>query len=171
VDSRARFEALYRAHAGAVSAYARRRMDVATADDLVSDVFLVAWRRLDDVPADPLPWLLGIARRLAANTRRGNARRLALAQRLVGRTPAAVHEPSLPNDRDSDALQALRRLPERDREVLMLVAWDGLDRRQAAAVLGISVGTFAVRLHRARQRFANALAANDPCGEEAEVLP
>jgi RNA polymerase sigma-70 factor (ECF subfamily) len=70
-------------HAGFVLAYARRRTDSATADDVVADVFLTAWRRLADVPSDPLPWLLGIARRILANRRRGEARTAALHHRLA----------------------------------------------------------------------------------------
>jgi RNA polymerase sigma-70 factor, ECF subfamily len=69
VDDRARFEDLYSAHAGGLLGFARRRLGASEADDLVADVFLVAWRRLGDVPGDPLPWLLGVARRVLANRR------------------------------------------------------------------------------------------------------
>jgi len=72
--SREEFEQLYRQHAGAVLAYARRRTMQAVADDVVADVFLIAWRRVDDVPAERLPWLLGVARRVLANQRRGEYR-------------------------------------------------------------------------------------------------
>ena len=156
VDARERFEALYAAHAGAVRAYARRRIDASAADDIVADVFLIAWRRLDEVPAEQLPWLLGVARRVLANRRRGDARRAALRGRLEGeRLAGGEPEPALP---DSEVVRALRSLNERDREVLLLIAWDGLDRRQAAAALGIGMGAFAVRLHRARRRLEKVLA-------------
>jgi RNA polymerase sigma-70 factor (ECF subfamily) len=59
------------------------------------------------------------------------------------------------------ALAVLDRLPAMDREVLTLVAWDGLDGKQAAEALGISRLSFAVRLHRARKRLAAGLAAED----------
>ncbi len=72
--SRVQFEQLYRQHAGAVLAYARRRTTQEAADDAVAEVFLIAWRRVDDVPAEPLPWLLGVARRVLANQRRGERR-------------------------------------------------------------------------------------------------
>lgn len=66
VDPEARFEDLYRSHAPRVMAYVLRRTEPAQADDVVADVFLVAWRRLDRVPAEPLPWLLGVARKQLA---------------------------------------------------------------------------------------------------------
>jgi RNA polymerase sigma-70 factor (ECF subfamily) len=167
VESRARFEALYRAHAGAVLAYARRRTDGATADDVVADVFLTAWRRLADVPSDPLPWLLGIARRILANRRRGEARSAALHHRL-----ARTAQPQASDDRrggsfDEGVESALRALSDRDREILLLVAWDGLEPARAARALGVRPGTFAVRLHRARRRLAKLLA--DPDANDNEI--
>jgi DNA-directed RNA polymerase specialized sigma24 family protein len=66
-----------------------------------------------------------------------------------------------PIDRESAVLRALRSLSERDQELLLLVAWDGLEREQASIVLGVTRGAFAVRLHRARRRFARALAVED----------
>ncbi len=87
--ARGRLEALYAEHAAAVHAYARRRTDPASAEDLVAETFLVAWRRLDRVPADALPWLYATAGRLLANHRRGEARRAALVAR-AGRERAFV---------------------------------------------------------------------------------
>jgi RNA polymerase sigma-70 factor (ECF subfamily) len=84
-----RFEALYREHYAAVLAYARRRIP-GRADDVVSETFLVAWRRLDDVPSDGLPWLYGVARRVVADVRRSAGRQQALAERL-----AEVHVPAV----------------------------------------------------------------------------
>jgi len=161
MEPRERFEELYAAHAGVVRAYARRRMDAAAADDLVAEVFLALWRRLDELPTDPLPWLLGVARRLAANRRRAEIRRGRLAERLSRSEAVASHDSSVLVDLDSEVLRALRSLSTRDQEVLMLVAWDGLDRRHAAAVLGMTPGAFAVRLHRARRRFLRALASRN----------
>ena len=89
VEPEARFEAIYRAYADAVHAYARRRTAVAAADDVVSETFLVVWRRLPDVPDAPLPWLLGIARRVLANRRRSESRNEALTHRLAGTEPLA----------------------------------------------------------------------------------
>lgn len=95
---------------------------------------------LDDVPGDALPWLLGVARRVLANRRRSENRGVALRARIRSEQSAGGGVIATP-DADSPALRALWSLSERDQEVLMLAAWDGLDRGQAAAVLGISSGT------------------------------
>jgi RNA polymerase sigma-70 factor, ECF subfamily len=144
VDPSARFEALYRAHAGAVRTYVRHRSDAQSADDVVADVFVVAWRRLDDVPKDPLPWLLGVARRTLANRRRSVARDLALKGRIVLERSADVAQ-----ERDDAVLRALGALREPDREALLLVGWEGLEPAQAAVVLGVRANTFSARLYRA----------------------
>jgi RNA polymerase sigma factor (sigma-70 family) len=130
------------------------------ADDVVSETFLVAWRRLDDAPASPLPWLIGIARNVRLNARRGARRQAALAERLSREdSNAPVEQPSP----DGDLVRAaLASLSERDREVLLLSAWDDLDRDAIAAVLGCSKANVGVRLHRARRRFAAALGAANP---------
>jgi RNA polymerase sigma-70 factor, ECF subfamily len=157
MDGQARFEALYREHAGAVRRYVRRRWDAASTDDVVADVFVVAWRRLGDVPDDPLPWLLGVARRVLANRYRGGARESALAQRM--RCEQLRTRPSAEVDQPESGVvwRALSELSDRDREVLLLVAWEGLSSARAARVVGVSANTFAVRLYRARRRFARAL--------------
>lgn len=165
MSRRGRFEGLYRAHAGAVLAYALRRTDSATADDVMADVFLLAWRRLDEVPHDALPFLLGAARRVLANRRRGDTRRAALHERLV--EGAAVTPHGQPHgERDDRAMRALAGLAPADREVLLLTAWEGLEPARAARVLGVRPGTLAVRLHRARRRFARMLAAQDAAGAD-----
>lgn len=135
-----------------VLAYALRRTDRATAEDVVAETFVIAWRRLADVPEAPLPWLIGVARRVLANQRRGERRREALAGRLRSQPVAPIDVPG-----DGAAAAALAALSERDREALLLHAWEGLSNAEAAVVLGCSVNAFAVRLHRARERFARAL--------------
>jgi DNA-directed RNA polymerase specialized sigma24 family protein len=88
MDDDARIESLYRAHASSVPAYARRRLaSPARADDIVSDVFLVVWRRLDEVPGEPRPWRYGVARRALANRRRGEHRMTALRGRITSERP------------------------------------------------------------------------------------
>jgi RNA polymerase sigma-70 factor, ECF subfamily len=163
-----RFEAVFRAHHRAVLRYALRRTDPTTADEVVSETFLVCWRRLDDVPDDPLPWLLGTARRCLANLRRSTNRSEALVAR-------AIRMDRAPEGRDpSDVLgsseivrAAFAELSEPDREALRLVAWDGLDIAAGAQVLGCTRAAFAVRLHRARKRLKARLAA----GEDAPHRP
>lgn len=156
---RDRFEAIYRVHHGAVRAYLLRRAEPQLAQDALSETFLAAWRRLDELPRDPLPWLLATARRTLANQRRSSRRLAGLRERIAGSETSDVRDPS---DVISDAelvRQALAELPERDLEVLMLVAWEGLDPKRAARAAGCSQATFAVRLHRARKRLDRALYA------------
>jgi RNA polymerase sigma-70 factor (ECF subfamily) len=128
-------EDLYRAHARHVLAYALRRTDAATADDVVSEVFLIVERRLADVPADARPWLYGVARRMLANQRRSDGRRAAMqvALGVLARDSAPVPPPEL--DAGTPLLAALAELRPDDREVLMLTAWEGLGARDAATVL------------------------------------
>ena len=87
------FEALYALHAGAVRGYAMRRCDPKTADDVVADVFLVAWRRRAELPEEPLPWLLGIARHVLANHARSQSRRVRLHDRLAAQ-PTLMETPA-----------------------------------------------------------------------------
>ncbi|MCL2419690.1 MAG: sigma-70 family RNA polymerase sigma factor [Conexibacteraceae bacterium] len=156
MDRRAEFEAMHADLGPAVRTFVHRRIDPAVADDVVAEVFLAAWRRFDEAPSDGLPWLLGIARGVLANQRRGDGRRAALHRRLADHAPSG--EPaSEALSGDSAVLRALTSLSPRDQETLLLIAWDGLDRRQAARVLGISTGQLAVRLHRARRRLQGAL--------------
>ncbi len=165
LNQRRRLEALFVEHAAAVRAYALRRVAVGAADDVVSDVFVVAWRRLEDLPADELPWLLGCARRIIANQRRATRRQSALSERLSHERPGA---PVQPPNVDSVLGEALGALSAADREVLMLVAWEGLDLARAAAVMGCSRRAFAMRLHRARRRLADALGrSGDPARSDS----
>jgi RNA polymerase sigma-70 factor (ECF subfamily) len=157
VDER-EFRELYRDHSTAVFTYARRRLDRSDAEDLVADVFLIVWRRGDERPDDPRAWLLGVARRTLANRLRAQRRAGALAGRLA-------HEPSLAPvdgepDSDAEIRRALATLGDDDRELLELLTWDGLTRPQLAAVFGVSTGTIAVRVHRAKRRLAHALASS-----------
>jgi RNA polymerase sigma-70 factor (ECF subfamily) len=162
-----RFEALYAAHHPQVFGYVMRRCDSSDdAADAIAETFLVAWRRLDDAPSgDQLRlWLYGVARRVLANRRRGDRRRLALADRLrsdlaAHTMPAAGHEQKLG---EHEALHAaFRSLSADDREVLALEAWEELSSQQIATVLGCSSAAARTRLHRARRRLQMALAQQD----------
>lgn len=154
-----RLEVLFRRHSSAVRAYALRRTDRASADEALSEVFVAAWRRLEDVPADALRWLLACARRVLANQHRAGRRRLALAERLKGDASRPVDHTGVNGVATAhDALsRALSELNEDDRELLLPIAWEELEPERAAQVLGCSRRTLAVRLHRARRRLRAAL--------------
>lgn len=167
-DGEARFLELFKTTFGAVRRYVHHRGGTdGWADDVVAETFVVAWRRLDDVPSDdPVPWLLGVARNVWRNQRRGQRRRLALLRRL----PEPRPEPAPPEPPEGRGLRgvhdALAALAEADQEILRLVAWDGLTAAQTATVLSCSPAAARVRLHRARQRFAAELAKRAvACGQ------
>jgi len=148
-----------------VRSYAARRVGLDAADDVVAEVFLIAWRRIDDLPDDPLPWLLGVTRRVLANRRRGERRRAAMQDRLTADATGAA-EDRMPLMTDGVVAAALEQLDDRDREVLLLTAWEDLSHADAARVLGIRTGTLTVRLHRARRRFARLLAEGEVLRED-----
>jgi RNA polymerase sigma-70 factor, ECF subfamily len=154
------FEGLFRDNYPFVRAYALRRAAPEAAQDVVADTFLVAWRRLEDVPEDALPWLYATARRVLANQRRSAARGLALDERLSGAVGSGGSVDLGDSVADAELVRlALGRLSGRSREALMLVAWDGLDGARAARAAGCSRAAFAVRLHRARAQLAGELAS------------
>lgn len=159
-----RFRRLYAAHGREVLAYALRRTgDAEDAADAVAETFLVAWRRLPEVPAgdEARPWLYGVTRRTLANQRRGEHRRHRLAERLRDDLVRASLL-SVAEDRDERVDAALASLGPDDREILRLSAWEELSPSQAARVLGISAIAARSRLHRARRRLGRALAAQHP---------
>ena len=170
---RLRFEAAFREHYADILAFAlRRTSDRAAADDAAAETFAVAWRRRDAIPVRPLPWLYAVALRVLANQRRGSARRRALEERVAGE-PAAGSAAADPGDalgRRTAFAAAFACLDEDDREVLRLVAWEGLEPRAAASVLGCSPGAFRVRLHRARRRLGKQLAAAGHSTDERRDL-
>jgi RNA polymerase sigma factor (sigma-70 family) len=144
------FNALWEAHHRQVLAYALRRTDAASAQDVAAETFTVAWRRAGEIPRDALPWLLGVARKVLANQSRSHRRQAALANELAD--AARDFRPS--GDTDHELFAALAALTETDREALILSGWDGLSAAQAGRVLGCSAAAFRVRLLRARRRLA-----------------
>ena len=158
-DRRAQFEAMFAAHHDAVRRYVVRRQSGALVDDAIADTFLVAWRRLDEMPERTLPWLLGVARRVLADQRRAGRRRRSLSERLHVKalTDGVARDWEPPAGLASELASALAALTEHEREALLLVAWDELSATDAARVAGCSAAAFRVRLHRARQRVADQL--------------
>ncbi|WP_342742932.1 RNA polymerase sigma factor [Streptosporangium canum] len=157
VTHRDRFEAVYDAYYPAIHQYAARRTgspdDTA---DVISETFLTAWRRIDDVPEgeEALLWLYGVARRVLANQQRGASRRAGLAERL--RAELAADRPVRPVELEH-VRAAFDELPERDREVLALACWEGLTSERIAKVVGCTAIAARTRLRRARKRLAAAL--------------
>ena len=137
------FEALYRAHAADVLAYCARRTSRDEAMDAASEVFVIALRKVDDVPSGDgaLPWLYTVAGNVLRNRARSGRRRLRLATKL-----RSVTEPMSPgpepvvirNAEHQELLDALATLPEKDQEVLRLVEWEGLSREQVADMMFVS---------------------------------
>ncbi|MFC6510875.1 sigma-70 family RNA polymerase sigma factor [Promicromonospora citrea] len=148
-------EELFAAHARGVYRYARARLPAAEAEDVVAEVFAIAWRK-GELPDSPRAWLLGVARRVLANQVRAQQRRAALAER------ARVHP--APTDPDGAALlgeldelrRALALLRPADREVIALLAAEELSTAEVAQVLGCTTATAATRVHRARRRLRAA---------------
>lgn len=153
-DDAQRFTRMYDESRQRVWAYAVSRAGRQVADEVVSETFAIAWRRLDDVPDPPLPWLLVVARNVLRDNIRAEVRRESLGAELRSWVEEDVADAV--TDR-LGVLKALSSLSDEDREILILVAWQGLSPRDAAHVVGCSTAAFRVRLHRARKRLAQAM--------------
>jgi len=163
-DRHRRLVELFEAHHTAVLGYlSRRSATPELAADAFSDVFLVAWRRLDDVPGGDKArlWLLAVARRSLANARRASRRQVSLTERLAASLPRSAFVVPPPDAPEGRLRAALGRLAPDDAELLRLVGWEGLTPAQAAAVLEVTPTLARVRLHRARARLRALLAAAD----------
>ena len=149
-----RITELWRAYAWRVQAYALRHVEPHDAQEVVSETFLVAWRRLASLPGDPLPWLLVVARNVVRNQRRAARRRSAAEGELVrlARVARAAEDTVVTVSRRDSMIAALLRLAPKEREALLLTGWDGLAPADAARVAGCSVAAFKMRLSRARRR-------------------
>lgn len=159
------FTGLFRQTAPRVHAYAIRQVGRDAADDLVSETYALAWRKSDRIPIAPLPWLLVVARNLAHNHRRALRRSDhlwldAVRDQWRASPPASPETQVLQRE---TALAALAACTDREREALLLTAWDGLAAADAAKVAGCTTRAFTVRLARARTRFeAHCLASDTP---------
>jgi RNA polymerase sigma factor (sigma-70 family) len=161
-----RLSALARQFAPQVGAYLRRRaypLSNADIDDLVEEVIVILWRRLDDVPeGKELPWMIGVARNVLNNARRVHSRRHAMHSRLTPReVMASAEDFVVANER----LRAtLTELTPTEREVVLLHYWEGLNTDDLGVALGISQTAAASRLSRATARLRIAFtehATND----------
>jgi RNA polymerase sigma-70 factor, ECF subfamily len=157
---RGRFERCFDEHYVRIFAFAARRVSGReSAEDVVADTFAIAWRRRDRIPEEALPWLYAIAANVIANQYRSSRRRHNLDERLAreASVTAPGTDPADSLGRRDELGAALARLEEAEREVLRLVAWEGLSTGDGARVVGCSPGAFRVRLHRARRKLAKEL--------------
>ncbi len=155
----AEFRSLYDRHYDAIHSYFLRRSGTASAQDLTAEVFLVAWRRINDVPRgeETLLWLYGAAANVAAHQRRSMARGARLETRLrsVPTNGTNRPEPLVVRRAEYDqVLAATARLRPADQEILRLAAWEELPHDQISRLLGCSVAAVDQRLHRAKRRLA-----------------
>ncbi|HZC70955.1 MAG TPA: sigma-70 family RNA polymerase sigma factor [Jatrophihabitans sp.] len=156
-----------------VFAYACRHVGPSAAQDVVSDVFLVAWRRIDEMPEDALPWLLVVARNTIGNRRRGIARQHRLTDELANlerssTASAGADEVAIGR---REMLAALAGLSLAEREAVLLTGWDGLSVTQAAEVAGCTYRAFQLRLNRARRRLRRVLATEEQRPSHASARP
>ncbi|WP_426246098.1 RNA polymerase sigma factor [Nocardioides sp. LHG3406-4] len=163
-----RFEALAREVIDPVRRFLARRTDADTAEDVLSETLLVLWRRFDDVPDNALPWAYGVARGCLQNAERSRRRQDRVAAKLAGQ-PVEPH----PTGTDPRLADALGRLPERDRELLRLWAWEQLSPAEIGAVLDMTPNAASIRLHRAKGKLLDELRkAGSAAGHEgAEGRP
>jgi len=153
-----RFHDFYQERFLDVSGFVRRRVAASDASDVIAQVFTVAWRRFDVIPAPPEDrlWLFGVARRTVASHRRSGLRRFQLYQRLFEQ----LVPPSSPSDDDHLLARveiAIARLRPNDREVLRLILWDDLTHAEAATILGCTPNAVDLRFRRAQKRVRAAL--------------
>ncbi|MFI5842952.1 RNA polymerase sigma factor [Catenuloplanes sp. NPDC051500] len=152
------FSALFEAQFTDVWRFARRRTASGSdADDIAAETFMVAWRRRDEMPVDAARlWLFGIARNIVANHWRQDVRRDRLHLRLVG-NDAAEDAYEQPTPSQEVLWPALAALPDKDRELLLMRAWDGLGVGEIATLLGVDAATVSSRLHKARLKLEREL--------------
>lgn len=161
------FALLFDRHGPAIQRYLVRRLGADTAEDLVAETFLTAFhkrKRYDPTRGDARPWLYGIATNLVSRHRRAEVRWYRLRQAVPPERDQENHADEVAAQVTAQAMGrllavALAELAERDRDVLLLIAWEGLAYDEVAAALGIPVGTVRSRLNRARRKVREVLDA------------
>jgi len=169
----ARFEAIYRSYLPNVKRYAASCLGRDEVDDLVSDTFTAAWRRLDDIPAEaPLPWLLVACRQQSLNHQRAKRRFVALVEEITRSRPRIEVELVQHGIRPDTVLlfqSAVESLGTVDREILVLSAWIGLSDRQIAVVTESNPDRVRQRRHRLERRLAEQMRSADRAEDEWRV--
>ena len=169
-DRRERFERVATDIADPVQRYLRRRASAHDADDAYSETLMTVWRRIEAVPdGGEVPWALGVARKVLGNQRRSASRRLRLVEK-VGGTAQDTSVPPPGEDDYPEVRAALDALPDADREVLTLWAWDELEPREIAVVLDTTANAVSLRLSRAKTKLAAELARQNPVAAGQEQV-
>lgn len=171
-----RFEDLYRTTAADLLAFlTRRASDPEAAADLLAEVYLVAWRRLDKLPGDEGArlWLFGVARNLIMkNSQRQQSHQALISELTHHLTRLADYRPEATDDGHAERIRTgLDKLPAKQREVLLLTAWEGLKPREIAKVTGTTANIVRVRLHHARQALARELRPRASPAEDPDKAP
>lgn len=154
-DHRRRFESVVVEVVEPVRRYLWRRAEPDAAEDVLSETLLVLWRRVEDIPVDAVPWSIGVARLQLANDERSRRRQHRLINRIATVDPPREIATEAGNPVDDAVRNTIAQLRPQDAEVLRLWAWEELELREIAHVLGVSVNAATVRLHRAKQRFSD----------------
>ena len=167
VDSRRdRFEEIAPSLIEPVRRFLARRTDPATAEDVLAETLLVCWRRVEDLPEEPLPWAYGVARNCLHNADRSARRQQRLAARIATVDPPPEVAPAAAEP-DDDLTAALAALRPDDAELLRLWAWEQLTPAEIAVVLDITSNAASIRLHRAREKLKDQLRKiGDAAGHE-----
>lgn len=171
----AQFRALYEAQFDAIRAYCLRRVPIDDVNDVVSEVFLVAWRKHHSIPSGEASrlWLFGVARNVVANRSRSTRRFTALRRKATVVGTADVVGPEtvvVENEAAQEAMDALAKLSERDQEIVRLRIWEELSSAEIGLVLGISAGAVDMRLSRARKKLNRLLGTAQTEGVRSRQL-
>jgi RNA polymerase sigma-70 factor (ECF subfamily) len=173
-DSAERFRTLFETHQRQILGFALRRVDQPSdAADIVSDVFTVVWRRIDQVPLgdEARLWLYGVARRCLSNYHRGSSRRTRLQERLGARLTQLVEcDPSREVDAREAVLDALQLLPVVQREVMQLAIWEQLTPAEIAMVLDLPSAVVRKRLFQARSALRLRLTEKGDSSEQSTIV-
>ena len=159
-DLRRAFEALAHEVVEPLRRFLARRTDPATAEDVLADTLLVCWRRLDEVPATPLPWVYVVARHCLANAERGTAPALRVAGQVATLDPPAGRPPDA-GPPDAGPARGARRAPPAGRRAAAAVGLGAADPGRDRVVLEVTPNAVSIRLHRARRRLRAELGKND----------
>ena len=157
VSRRERFETLVPGLVEPLRRYLVRRTDPETAEDVLADTLLVCWRRVEDLPDEPLPWAYAVARNCLRNAERSVRRQERVVARVLAVDPPGASEPETDDARDIELTLALSRLTEEEVELVRLWAWERLTPSEIATVLEITPNAVSIRLHRAKDKLRRLL--------------